>query len=198
MLIHDLQFIHITKTGGTSIEEYGCKHKIKWGCRNRDYFNKFSHIHLNQTVNKYHIPPSFFTENPYNKKTFACVRNPYTRLISEYYCPWSGSKYKHIKDKDEFNEWIQKLMLSVDVVSGLPQHLYMPINYILYFENLQNDFTKLISNIDNSICTTLPHSNKSKISNDIKYTVDDLYDDTIDLINVTYDKDFSTFNYKKI
>ena len=43
MTLNGLQFVHITKTGGTSIEEYGYKHKIKWGCRNRDYFKKFSH-----------------------------------------------------------------------------------------------------------------------------------------------------------
>jgi hypothetical protein len=196
--MNNLEYIHITKTGGTSIENWGYNNNILWSSRNIRYFNKFSHNQLNQKISKWHIPPSFFIKNPYNKKTFTCVRNPYTRIISEYYCSWSGSKNKNIKNKDEFNEWIQNLISKKNVVSGLPQYLYMPVDYILYFEFLQDDFTKLINNIDNSMCSLLGFSNRSRVLDINKFTIHDLYDETINQINLKYDKDFLLFNYEKI
>ena len=33
-----LEFIHITKTGGTVIEDWGYKNNILWSYRKREYF----------------------------------------------------------------------------------------------------------------------------------------------------------------
>jgi len=39
----------------------------------------------------WHTPPSWFELNPYETtSTFTVIRNPYDRIISEYYCPYYG------------------------------------------------------------------------------------------------------------
>ena len=110
----------------------------------REYFESFQVINFN-SKSKWHIPPQFFINNPYNNKiTFTIVRNPYDRLISEFYCNFSGYKESNNCSKDDFNLWIKNLVNNKTVISGLPQYLYMPCDYILKFENLQQEFTNFI------------------------------------------------------
>lgn len=196
--MNDLEFVHITKTAGTSIEDWGHRNKILWSYRKRKHFEKYSHHCLNVSVSKWHIPPIYFLDNPYkNKRTFAVVRNPYSRIISEYYCPWTGSKNKHKGDKAEFNEWIIHMINRKNIVSGLPQYLYLPVDYIIRFETLQTDFTNLIQKFNIDIDTKLPHANKSTESNE-RFTLNDMYVKTINQINIKYKKDFEIFNYEML
>lgn len=196
--LSNFEFVHITKTGGTSIEEWGQKNNILWGFKKHWHFNrKLKTFDFNQ---KWHAPPQYFIDNPYqNKKTFTCVRNPYTRMISEYYCPWSGSKKLENNDKVEFNEWIQNLLKNGETINGTPQHLYLPVDYVIKFESLQDDFTSLIKKIipNSDINTLLPHSNKSReTKTKTKFTENDFFDETIIEINKKYADDFTMFNYK--
>ena len=197
--MNNLEFVHITKTGGTSIEDWGFKNNILWSYRNRKYFENFNFANtMIGNISKWHIPPQYFSNNPYDMKIlFTVVRNPYNRIISEYYCPWTGSKYQNNQDIDEFNDWIETLLRKNTVVSGLPQYLYLPVNHVLRFESLQNDFTKMIRMYNKNIDTLLPHSNKSKFTQK-KFTMDDLYKKTIEIINKKYKKDFELFDYDMI
>jgi len=95
-----LEFVHITKTGGTSIEAAGARAGINWGlCHysQRDKSGCTQPVDLNYIERKnpflqqppWHVPLQFLVENPFqNSETFAVVRNPYDRYISEYYCGW--------------------------------------------------------------------------------------------------------------
>ena len=189
-----LEFVHITKTGGTSIEDWGYKNNIPWSYKKRAFFEKHKHFQLRQDVSKWHIPPKFFFNNPYkDKKTFTCVRNPYTRIISEFYCPWTGCKNNKATKKD-FNIFIYNLLLKKGIVNGLPQYLYMDVDYILHFETLQNDFTNMDNSFDKTYDTTLPHSNKRKNKNNY-FTINDLDKRNILLINKIYEQDFKLFGY---
>ena len=40
MTLKQLKFIHITKTGGTTIEEIGKENNIKWGRFHKEYKNR--------------------------------------------------------------------------------------------------------------------------------------------------------------
>ena len=67
-----LKFIHITKCAGTSIEDIGKKNDICWGRYHKEY-------------NWWHEP--FINLKKSLKKKydwFVVVRNPYTRILSEF------------------------------------------------------------------------------------------------------------------
>ena len=76
----------------------------------------------------------------------------------------------------------------------------MPCDYILKFENLQEDFTNFIRNFhqQNMLNTTLSHSNKGRYIDHDKFSLNDYSHENIELINVCYDGDFKEFNYDKI
>jgi len=72
----ELKFIHITKCAGTFIEDLGYENDILWGKFHEEY--GFWH--------------SIFIDRDKKLKEkydwFMIVRNPYTRILSEYYCKW--------------------------------------------------------------------------------------------------------------
>lgn len=107
-----LELVHITKTGGTVVEVAAGRVNIKWGvchwqgfvvgygkgCRKPDWGKpRKRHLLRNNTPipnfrgERWHTPPSWFVYNPYiGSATFTIVRNPYERIVSEFYCPYFG------------------------------------------------------------------------------------------------------------
>jgi hypothetical protein len=142
-MLNSLEFVHITKTAGTSIEDWGRINHIRWGYQKRDVLNNIPRSILGES---WHIPARYFASTPFPPycETFCVVRNPYTRIISEYYCPWIGSPKWNLHNQEEFNRWIRTFSESIlrrQDAHGLPQYLYLPIDHIIRFENLQNEFT---------------------------------------------------------
>ena len=117
---HRLIFIHIPKTGGTSVEEY---FGIRWPL---DGTILRSHdIHTFDGINYF---PQHFTSDIIKKhdpekwskyKKFTIVRNPYTKILSEYISTQKPAKF----DNAEFNKWLN-WMLTVKKDHHLPQHKY--------------------------------------------------------------------------
>ena len=172
-------FIHIPRTGGTSIEYVLNNNKsipiptseLHW--KYIDYINNFNNIE------KYYI--------------FSVIRNPWDRLLSIYNEPNNPFK---IEDKT-FNDWISNFL---DIgprnilVNQYEYLIYMEnsyINYICKFEKLEEDFNKVcdILKIKNK---KLPHINKT---NHIHYT-DAYTDKTINIVKNLYFKDIEYFEYK--
>ena len=109
-----LEFVHITKTGGTAIERAAARINIPWGVchfvpkehclgvkpdlgfpyafplkRDIPFQGKFSKAEY------WHTPPHWFVDNPFEgKDSFVVVRNPYDRYISEFYCRYYGYRRK--------------------------------------------------------------------------------------------------------
>ena len=67
------------------------------------------------------------------------------------------------------------------------------VNHILKFENLNNDFKKLMQHYGLNI-------ELDEITNktDKKFGVESINEENISLINNIYDKDFKIFDYQKI
>ena len=158
-----LAFVHITKTGGSSIEQWGKEHGYLWGINDPRLQTALSRNVRNKNgipcASKWHVPPSYFVENPYSGRyTFTVVRHPYSRLVSEFFCPYGGSK-KRKPTRTFFNRWICDLVRRENIVSGLPQTEYLPVDCVLHFETLQHDFNNLMNTGE---AVTLPHINRAK------------------------------------
>jgi Sulfotransferase family. len=132
-----LEFVHITKTGGSAIEKAGAKAGIIWGachymnitevgCERPDIPYIAPDYQSYALTSPWHTPPKLLriyvneSQYPYdNADLFAVIRNPYDRVLSEYYCPWLGfqAKYrkniKHDKDPNDpaiMNQWVQTMI----------------------------------------------------------------------------------------
>lgn len=90
----NLQFLHIPKTAGSSIEEWGKTAGLKWGAK---FFGLVDVVNISGSLCPlFHVPPSIVTlllanktltavQNPYLDSEVFCVkRDPYARAVSEY------------------------------------------------------------------------------------------------------------------
>lgn len=90
-------FVHIPKTGGTSVERA---------------LSSLGKVSIDKKIEGFPTPSQHFHAEIYNKLIpsdfydlgFAIVRNPYTRLISEYRHKFSRDKNKKLN----FDAWIKK------------------------------------------------------------------------------------------
>jgi hypothetical protein len=185
-----LKFIHITKCAGTTIENIGKKNKIKWGMFHKEYGH-------------HHRP---FRNKPLklHKKYdwFMVVRNPYTRLVSEFYCKWGGYKGKHDKlNEQQFNNFIKNRVKSrnenkiLHYVEQIKYYVKSPKIHIIKFENLEEEFNALMEKYGLDIKMDR-HDNASKKKR--KFSVESFSPEVIKLINKAYAKDFRKFGYEMI
>jgi hypothetical protein len=193
----NLKFIHITKNAGTSIEDVSVDQGMLWGVNHRQY--GFWH-------EKFPRKPM---EMRQRYDWFMVVRNPYTRILSEY--AWLVSdgyvKPKNPRDKDFFNktvcEWLEKVENDEECHHQVgkfggdhftEQYKYLDpfVNiHILKFENLAEDFKNLMNEYHYNIIL-----NKNTNSRHEKYvSLNDLYPETIALIQRVYRNDFLFFGY---
>lgn len=193
-----LKFLHITKCGGTSIENIGKKNDILWGIYDKDLpFHHNPLIRISKEVIE-------------NNDWFMVVRNPYERILSEYYCEWGGQgRNKQNYSKEYMNEFLMYKIKNREVKEVIqhyghyiPQYIYLQSSYInknnihiLKLENLKDDFENLMKKYNLDHVKIDLHDNKSV---EKKYTINDFSIELINLINKVYHNDFEFFNYDKI
>ena len=192
----ELKYIHITKCAGSTIEDIGKENNIYWGRFHHEYgwwHECFPRKHID-LKNKY--------------DWFVVVRNPYDRIISEFYCNYKGIGRKPLLNDDfddiDFNNYIKKQILMREkgnLKRGdhyTEQYKYIDKNvniHIIHFENLHTEFKELMEKYNLQLKINI-HSNKSNLKR--KFTVQSFSPEVIELINNVYHKDFEMFHYDKI
>eukprot|EP00545_Synedropsis_sp_CCMP1620_P004730 CAMPEP_0119005186 /NCGR_PEP_ID=MMETSP1176-20130426/1571_1 /TAXON_ID=265551 /ORGANISM="Synedropsis recta cf, Strain CCMP1620" /LENGTH=811 /DNA_ID=CAMNT_0006956963 /DNA_START=82 /DNA_END=2517 /DNA_ORIENTATION=+ len=230
-----LEFIHITKSGGSAVEKIAAEKNIMWGachywkipylgCETPDWdFPKKRRVDrmpngLTYQGEPWHAPPHWNDPNMMEgSDTFLIVRNPYDRIISEYYCSAFGYKGDNREDPVVFNEWLAgNLTLLSEKLQGhmLPQNYYVydengikVVSHILRYENLQPEFDALMEQYNLPLrmpeksAKTVFHFKKkgSKKDGDAnKITINDISPENIQMMNEVYARDFEFFGYPPI
>ncbi len=179
----ELKFLHITKCAGTTIENSG----ENWGKHDPNLLFWHQPLH--------HIPIEIRVKYDW----FAVVRNPYTRLISEFYCQWGGPPHE-LKTRVEFNQYLKSQLKLITQDPWFrnghftPQYLYMEgteINHLLHFETIHIEFNNLMK------IYNLPFEIDKKEPTKNRFSVLDFDKDLMDLVHDVYAKDFELFGYKK-
>jgi hypothetical protein len=194
---HKYIFIHIPKCAGTSIENTlsGAAY-AKWDKHNKIWVQ---HATANQIKRLY-------CQNYEDYFSFAFVRNPWGRAISDYF--WIK---KNLKIEDSFKNYLllenkfntPRLSYPHLHKTGRGDHILpqsdfilnsnreQMVNYIGRFENLQQDFDTICDKIGIPR-QKLPHNNKTNHKRYVEY-----YDEeTRQIVAEKYAKDIEYFGYE--
>ncbi len=158
----------------------------------------------------WHCPPTAFAsaENKYQGvDTFAVIRNPYSRILSEYH--WvqrtQNQPFEETNNRDRMNSWIMEALDSVKEKGTcamghcIPSHRYIfdegkqIVTHILRMENLTDDFHSLMHEYNLPIA--LEHTNVQPHES-THLGLHDLSPDAIGKINEWARMDFEYFGYE--
>ena len=207
----NLLFVHIPKTGGTSVEKYlSVKYSIELNTKSlytkrRDEHGKFhsiipgkenkplQHIVLH-TMIQYNETLNIFFDNTI--KIFTVVRNPYDRLVSDLFF-FDLIKTDSTKDYI-YKQFVSYIKSNVDN-HGIPQSLFIiNPNTSSIFDNVVILKTETLTN-DMREFGFIDFNNFEQTNNKKhKPYIDYLNKNSIDLINKYYHMDFINFGYTKI
>ena len=200
-------FIHIPKTGGSSLELYFSS-KFNIALNNQSLYKyiedeqllnenikinvSLQHMTYNQII-KY---SNIFNINFDNIKIITIVRNPYERIVSDLFY------YNNLISIDNTTETvfdiINKYLLSDNYDNhNIPQHKFITNDkgeivqniHILKTENLTNDM--------NNLCYSDFNIFENKNIHNVNNYYDYLNTNSINIINNFYHLDFILFNYDK-
>lgn len=209
----NLIFIHIPKTGGSSIEVlFGMDnmeslHFARWDLHQAEFLERFAHL---IPVAKLNFEPQHYTPDilknfipNYDRGfKFAFVRNPYTRIISEYFWRNNNSPSYDNFDPFQFDVWCRNYLRDLNESHKITQSEYIQgsIQFIGRFENFEGDMKRLINEIveynpdlAHFQNIAIPHVNSTK--GDKTILVDLMLPETRQLIFATYETDFKLLGY---
>ena len=201
---HKFVFVHIQKTGGNStrlaiapycIDDIAVNEKQKacndalGGVHRLGIKNSPLNLSKHASLQAIHDRWDTAALGPWTSYLkFACVRNPWERLISFYFSPHFG--------RDQFNEAefssfvasaVNRAQIEFVTIDGRPA-----LDRVLRFENLTRDFAAFCSDV--GIEAELPHVNQSKRGPYQEYytaqtraLVGDLYRREIEHFEYTFD-----------
>lgn len=183
---HKAIFVHIPKTGGQSVSKML---GIKKGVDN--YYN------YDSGEERTHFTVHMMPKLDYYK--FAFVRNPYTRIISEYQHRMKNINVFHepTNYKTNFVHYCRMLSHRWDKIESvdhfrkshvIPQHMFVNNSVETYrFEDFENECKRLCDRL--GIVRKVPKTNASE------YTCEHT-EETIEITNRLYRKDFERFGYE--
>ena len=201
-----LFFIHIPKNAGTSIENLGKKYGIKWG----RFVDKINYELYDTPCDYYYWHSPYFIKQP-DFDYFAVVRNPYDKIISEFYyvSGFNQKKFNADSHLESFYLWLDN---KYDLIKKnkhwnnchiLPQSDYIfdnngnqRIKHIIY---MNKDFTKNLEllfteyNLNININDFEKNNSREK-----QFKKTDLNKKAIKQINEMYKKDFEMLDFTKL
>lgn len=195
---HNLTFIHIPKTGGDTVEKLFGLQKKECLWSDSGTLSEGRSVIIDGIS---YAPQHFTWKIIEEKKTkfykdsikFTFVRNPYTRILSEYF--WL-TKNKFF-DPEVFDYWIKNFLEKIDNDHKITQTEYVPknIDFLGKTESLNNDLNVFIKKYK------LPFIHRNQILNktvlDKNKLIKNLKSDSVEIIRDIYKDDFINFNYEK-
>ena len=178
----DFVFIHINKTGGSSIEK-----ALKLPFEHKTALETIDHLGWER----------------WNKRfSFTVIRNPFDKVLSHYTYRVETNQTELGNRTISFRDWVRLTYGEQDATYYdkpkffMPQHDWISdesgnilVDKIYRFESLNDDFRRICENLGRT--ATLPHVKASK-----RGDYRDYYDtDTIDIISDWFKKDLDCFNY---
>ncbi len=177
-------FIHINKTGGSSIEKaLAIRHEHKTASEKRDELGEW----LWKT-----------------KFSFAIVRNPWDKVVSHYHFRVMTNQTNLVNNDVDFGTWVRLAYGEQDSSYFDNAKMFLPqlnwltdadgkmlVNYVGRFESLEEEFKIICQKINKEGCT-LPHIKKSNRKDYRQY----YSDDTARIIGEHFRKDIDYFGYE--
>lgn len=204
-------FIHIPKTGGNSLQNILSSYsndKIVTCGKHQDGVERFGVINDKYKTNK-HSTLSYYRKS-LDRKTFnnlykfSVLRNPWDRCVSSFFSPhrgetdWNRDKFKAFiytirttKDYIRIDTISEKIERKLNI--KLHRHtepIDRDIDFLVRFENLNEDFKKVCKAIDIPI-QELPHRNKSHRKHYSTYYDDEL----IEIVREKFSEEINFGNY---
>lgn len=148
-------FVHIPKTAGNSIQnvlrEYSEDEIVASG--GQDGVERFEVKSGSRDLVKHSTLEEYYRELGKERADglfkFACVRNPWDRLISYYFSPhrreteWSARKFRKFVEKDV--QPLQEYFTMSEDDDGSP---FENVDFVIRFENLNEDFGKVCERLE--------------------------------------------------
>lgn len=198
---NNLLFIHIPKTGGTSLDLYFSK-KYNILLNNNSLYGYCSlyskstlqHLTYNNIIENNNI---FRINIEDIKNIITIVRNPYHRIMSDlFFC----GKINATSSKDHIYNIMKEHIIKNPDNHTLPQYLFITDSEGKLLDNIKILYTETLNNdMVNLGYTDFNLFENYNIFNTHNRLYESLFNkDSIDLINSYYDKDFFYFNYEKM
>ena len=189
-------FVHIPKTAGNSIQsalrDYSEDQLValrkeqdgieRFGLRNPNY-----NIKKHSTLREYR--DALGDEQFRSLYKFACVRNPWDRMVSYYFTPTQNPEKW---DRKKFRGIISKAVSIADYLrlDRDEEDPFANVDYIMRFENLAEDFRTVCGTLGISP-ETLPRYNRSRREHFSEY-----YDDELrELVRARFAAEIERFGY---
>lgn len=207
---HRCIFVHVPKTGGTSIASV-LEERLDFSSADNDTFPRHSHTCRDQHCLNVdvtdpdcfilkHQPGVNINKKYNNYKKFAFVRNPWDLMVSSYNWWTQRTTLPHRKEYGQyllqkgFKYFIQSKANYINEMyhAGMGQKYWLTSDMTIgRYENIQNDFNKICNLLDIP-CQQLPCKNKTQHDHYSKY-----YDsETIDIVTSAYIEDIRQFKYE--
>lgn len=215
---HKIVFIHIPKTAGSTINTaLGIEELFKSDRPLSLYDNDILYgirgtielDHLTAADMIHEIPPTIW--NTYYK--FAVVRNPYDRLVSQYFYSVEYNDYRVVskensKTFEQFIDTLTSLINTFDTMTQLEKTHYIPqydyiyndsgeclVDYVGRFETFNESIQDILNQTNKYHMKSL-FNVKKQTSNHKPYNI--YYTDSLkQKVYDMYEKDFITFGYDK-